>query len=395
MPHASHTLYEYLQARLASFLDELVLLSAVDCGTHNKAGVDWVGQYFRTKLATLGMRIETQPHARTGDTLVARGYGAGSARLLLIGHLDTVYPDGWPQAHPFTIDGDVARGPGTADMKAGLLAGCYALEALHAQGFDDFAEIAFVFNSDEEIGSPTSRELIEREAYGRDAALVLECGRENGDIVSARNGIAHYTLSVQGRSAHAGVEPERGRNAILELAHQVIAAQALNGSIPGATVNVGVISGGTVVNVVPAGAQAQIDVRARDQAGLDAISAALHKLATQATVPDTHATLAGTILRPPMEKTPATARLVSLYQIAARALGLDVHDAATGGTSDANFTAALGVPTLDGLGPVGGLDHGPDEYVRISSIVPRTLLLAELIRAIARSAARTADARTA
>lgn len=375
-------LHKYLQAQLAPFLDELAALSAIDCGTYNKAGVDRVGGYFRDKFAALGWNVDVFPHDGFGDTLVARRSGSGTARLLLIGHLDTVYPDGWPLGHPFTIDGDTARGPGTADMKAGLLAGYYALAALHEIGFNNFAEIAFVLNSDEEIGSPTSRAIIEREAIGRDAVLVLECGRENGDIVSARKGNAKYTLSVQGRSAHAGVEPERGRNAIIELAYQVIAAQALNGQVPGATVNVGVITGGTLVNVVPAAAEAQIDVRAIDQPGIDRINVRLHENTARTTVPDTQVLLTGGILRPPMEKTPAIDQLAALCREVARNLGFEVRDAATGGTSDANFTAALGIPSLDGLGPVGGLDHSPDEYIVVSSILPRTRLLAHLIEAI-------------
>ncbi len=377
-----HMLRDHVQARLPQFLEELATLSMIDCGTYNKAGVDQVGAYFHEKLTSLGMQVDVEPHPALGDTLIGRWHGSGFKRLLLIGHLDTVYPDGWPQTHPFMIEGDIAHGPGTADMKAGLLAGLYAIEALHECGFDDFAEIAFLLNSDEEIGSPASSAIIEREAQGRDAVLVLECGRENGDIVSARKGIAKFALHVQGRSAHAGVDPERGRNAILELAHQVIAAQSLAGNVPGTTVNVGVVTGGMKVNVVPAEAEAQIDVRARDRAGIDAIIAALHTSVARTTVPDTMVTLDGGLLRPPMEKTEAIARLVELYQQAAQELGFQVNDAATGGASDANFTASLGIPSLDGLGPVGGQDHSPDEYIQISSVIPRTAILAALIHSI-------------
>src|SRR5205823_2410118 len=188
---------------------------------------------------------------------------------------------------PFRMEGDVARGPGTADMKAGLLSGLYALDALRTVGFDRFAEIAFVLNSDEEVGSPTSKPLIEREAQECDAVLVLEAGRENGDIVSARKGVAQFTLHVHGRSAHAGVEPQKGRNAIVELAHQIVALQALSGTVPGATVNVGVVQGGTRPNVVPAEASADLDVRAVDRASLDAIIAAIRARIAHTTVPET------------------------------------------------------------------------------------------------------------
>src|SRR5919204_5225944 len=164
----------YVQARLDLFLSDLAALSGMDCGTYDKAGVDAVGHVLREKLERMGLAVEVYDGGALGDSLVARWRGRGGARVLLIGHLDTVYPQGWPREQPFRLEGDVARGPGTADMKAGLLAGLYALDALRAAGFDRFAEIAFVLNSDEEVGSPTSQPLIECEAHGRDAVLVLE-----------------------------------------------------------------------------------------------------------------------------------------------------------------------------------------------------------------------------
>ena len=374
----------YLQPRQDLFLTELAALSLMDCGTDNKAGVDAVGRVMRARLESLGLDVEAHDGGDRGDTLVGRWRGVGGARLLLVGHLDTVYPLGWPEAHPFHIEGDIARGPGTCDMKAGVLGGLYALDALRAASFDDFAEIAFILNGDEEVSSPVSSAVIAREAWGRDAVLVLEAARENGDIVSARKGFAQFDLHIQGRAAHAGVEPEKGRHALLELAHQIVALQALNGTIPGTTVNVGVAAGGMRRNIVPDEARAELDVRARDAAGMDAIIAALHAQATRMTVPGTPVTLKGGVVRAPMEKTAASARLVEWCQEAARALGFAVQDAATGGGSDANNTAALGVPTIDGLGPIGGLDHSPHEYITISSVVPRTAMLAGLIARICR-----------
>ena len=375
----------YLQPRQDLFLTELAALSLMDCGTDNKAGVDAVGRVLRVRLERLGMDVAEHDGGDRGDTLVGRWHGAGHARLLLVGHLDTVYPLGWPEEHPFHVAGDIARGPGTCDMKAGVLVGLYALDALRAAGFDHFAEIAFILNGDEEVSSPVSRAVIEREALGRDAVLVLEAARENGDIVSARKGFAQFDIHVQGRAAHAGVEPEKGCHALLELAHQIVGLQALNGMIPGATVNVGVAAGGMRRNIVPDEANAELDVRARDAAGMDAIIAALWAQAAHTTVPGTIAALEGGIVRAPMEKTAASTRLVEWCQEAARGLGFTVQDAATGGGSDANNTAALGVPTIDGLGPIGGLDHSPREYIKISSVVPRTAMLAGLIARVCRS----------
>ena len=386
MPEGDTMLLDLLQTRLDSFLRDLAMLSHIDCGTYDKAGVDAAGRALQEKLEASGLAVERHDGGALGDTLVARRRGRGRARVLLIGHLDTVYPVGWPAAHPFAVEGDTARGPGTADMKAGLLAVLYALDALRAGDFDDYDELAFVLNSDEEIGSPGSKDLIAREARGRDAVLVLEAGRANGDIVSARKGSAHFDLQVTGRAAHAGVEPEKGRSAVLELAHLVVALHALNGTVPGATVNAGVVQGGTRRNVVADRASALIDVRARDEDGLERIIAAIRALTAAPTVPDTVTTLAGAVTHPPMERTAASERLIGWCREAARDAGFDVRDTATGGGSDGNTTAALGVPTLDGLGPVGGDAHNPGEYVLVSSIMPRTAMLAGLIRRICQHA---------
>jgi len=374
----------YLESKRAAYLDDLSVLSSMDCGTYDKPGVNAAGAMLRARLEDLGLAVEVHDGGTLGSSLVARWHGHGTAKLLLLGHLDTVYPAGWPAAHPFEIRGDVALGPGTCDMKAGVLAGLYALDALRATGFDHYGEIAYLLTSDEEIGAPSSRWLIEREARGRDAVLVLEAGRENGGIVSARKGVAFFTLTTHGRAAHAGVEPEKGRNAILALAHHIVALQALNGVVPNATLNVGVVDGGMRPNVVPEEASAQVDVRAADHAALEAIIAAIRAQAARLTVPETTAELAGGISYPPMEKTPASARLVEWCQEAAREAGFTVRDAVTGGGSDGNTTAALGVPTLDGLGPVGGLDHSPREYIEVASVVPRIAMLAGLIEKICR-----------
>ena len=377
-----HDFLAYLRPKQDLILAELATLSLMDCGTDNKPGVDAVGRVMRARLESLGLDVEAHDGGERGDILVGRWRGAGRARLLLVGHLDTVYPLGWPREHPFHVEGDIARGPGTCDMKAGVLVGLYALDALRAASFDDVAEIAFILNGDEEVSSPVSSAVIAREALGRDAVLVLEAARENGDIVSARKGFAQFDLHVQGQAAHAGVEPEKGRHALLELAHQIVALQALNGTIPGATVNVGVAAGGMRRNIVPDAARAELDVRARDAGGMDAIIAALRARTARTTVSDVTVTLEGGVVRAPMEKSAASARLVAWYQEAARALGFAVQDAATGGGSDANNTAALGAPTIDGLGPIGGLDHSPHEYITISSVVPRTAMLAGLIARI-------------
>ncbi|MDE3088945.1 MAG: M20 family metallopeptidase [Chloroflexota bacterium] len=394
----------FLSSALPNYLRDLEALVNTDCGTHNKAGVDQVARRVRERCREFGAEVIDYPQPKYGDMLYARWKGPSSfgsaqdgsgrhARILLIGHTDTVYSDGTASQFPFHRRGARLLGPGVSDMKSGLLAGIYAAHAVVQSGFDQFAEIGMFCNSEEEIGSPVSRTLYPQFARGADAALVLEAARESGAIVSARKGVGTYKLKVRGKSAHAGVEPEKGANAILALARYTDALSALNGLRPGLTLNVGVVRGGTRPNVVADLAEAEIDVRvarAADAAPLDeAMRAALVgdpavSRGARAVVPGTTAELTGGISNPPMEKTDASARLVALAQDAARELGFEIEDVATGGGSDGNHIAALGTPTIDGLGPIGGKSHNAmEEWLDEKSIVPRVALLARLIVKIA------------
>jgi glutamate carboxypeptidase len=387
-------LRRYLESARPAYLADLERLVNIDCGSYTKAGVDQVGQWVATQLRKLGADVEIEPNEKLGDTVVAVMRGARTQKALLIGHTDTVFPDGTVAARPYTVRDGRAYGPGVDDMKGGLLAGLYALQALRALHDDTaapadwlpFRRLTFVANPDEELGSPLSTATIRREAEGADVALVLESGRENGNIVSARKGIAEYVLAVSGRAAHAGVEPEKGRSAIVEAAHKTLALAALNGRWPGVTFNVGVVRGGTRTNVVAESTELEIDVRATNRADMEAAEAAIRDIASVSTVPDVSATVARTILWWPMEKTPQTAALVDLAVDLASRIGFDLRDTATGGASDANTTSGMGVSTLDGLGPIGGSAHAPGEYLEIDSIVPRTTLLAALLLSVGRSA---------
>jgi glutamate carboxypeptidase len=303
---------------------------------------------------------------------------------LLIGHMDTVFDPGTAAARPFRIEEGVATGPGVTDMKGGLLTGLYALEALKALGDLPFERLVFIANPDEEIGSPASTPVIREHATRSDLALVLECARANGDIVSSRKGVADLRMRIRGRAAHAGVEPEKGRNAILEAAHKTVALHALNGRWPGVTVNVGVVRGGTRVNVVAEEATIDIDLRAVSRAAMEEAEVAVRAIAEQSTVPEVTAEVEQLARHWPMEKLAASARLVEHAQSIARRLGFPANDAATGGGSDANTTAGMGIPSLDGLGPVGGNDHSPLEYLEVASIVPRTAMVAALLLAVSR-----------
>jgi glutamate carboxypeptidase len=376
-----------VEQALPAYLADLERLVNTDCGSYTKAGVDTVGRWTAGFLGRLGASVESRSHDTLGETVVATFDGAtGSGpRLLLIGHLDTVFDEGTAAERPFRIEDGVARGPGVTDMKSGLLAGLYAIQAIRdGLGGLPFERLVFVANPDEEIGSPSSSPHIRALAADADACLVLECARANGDIVSARKGILDLRLTVHGRAAHAGVEPEKGRNAIVEAARLVHDLQALNGRWPGVTVNPGVISGGTRPNVVPERCSIEVDIRAIARADLEAAEAAIRELAASTIVPDTRIEIEQMGRHWPMEKLERSGRLVEHAQAVARRLGFEVNDTLTGGASDANTTAGLGVPTIDGLGPIGGNDHSPAEYLDVDSIVPRTTLLAGLLVAIAR-----------
>ena len=358
------------------FLAELASLVNLDCGSYTRDGVNQVADFCTDAFRGLGASVERIPHERLGDLVTGRLQGDGP-RVLLIGHMDTVFEAGTAAARPFRMDGDRAFGPGVTDMKAGLLAGFHALAALQAAGVRP--SVTYVCNPDEEIGSPFSSPHIRELVPQHDLAFVLECARANGDLVSARKGVADFHVTVTGRAAHAGVEPEKGRSAILEAAHKVVALHALNGRWPGVTVNAGVIAGGTRPNVVAERCLVKVDVRAASVAEFEAATDALQQIVSDATVAGTQAEARRVSGHAPMEKSAAAARLVSLAQDIAHGLGFDLADASTGGASDANTTAGMGLPTLDGLGPIGGDDHSADEWLDTSSIVPRVALLAGLI----------------
>ena len=377
-----------IAADLPAYLDDLRRLVDTDCGSYTPEGVNEIGRWTADFLRELGAELDIRPDpsGRFGDTVVATFSGrSGGARVLLIGHMDTVFDPGTVAERPFRIDDGVAYGPGVTDMKSGLLAGLYALKSIIGeQGGLPFERLTFIANPDEEVGSPTSSVHIREVAADADACLVLECARANGDIVSARKGILDTRLTVHGRAAHAGVEPEQGRNAILEAARLVRDLHGLNGRWPGVSVNVGVIRGGTRPNVVAERCELEVDVRATTSEGLDAVEAAVREVAAATEVADTTVDAQVMVAWRPMEKLERSGRLVEHAQAVAARLGFSIKDTSTGGASDANTTSGMGVPSLDGLGPVGGSDHSPSEYLDVDSIVPRTALLAGLLLAIAR-----------
>ncbi|HXE31858.1 MAG TPA: M20 family metallopeptidase [Terriglobales bacterium] len=314
--------------------------------------------------------------AGAGCTATLHEYGlqldCGHApRVLLLGHLDTVYAAGTLARMPYRREGERVFGPGVFDMKGGVVQALYALQALRAAGRAPEARLLFVF--DEEIGSKGSRPLTERLAREAAAVLVLEPAAEGGRLKTARKGIALYQLEARGVAAHAGVDFEKGSSAIAALARGIAELAAWCDLERGVTLNPGVIAGGTRANVVAESARAELDVRAWSAADLEDVDRRLRKLPLAVT---------GGINRPPMEASAAGAALFARAQAAGRSLGLALEAARTGGGSDGNFTAALGVPTLDGLGMVGAGAHAAHELIEVGQFAPRTALLAELMGAL-------------
>jgi glutamate carboxypeptidase len=335
------------------------------------ACADQVAQVF---LQRTGARALRHPRPERGDHLEIR-IGVGAEPILLLCHHDTVWSQGTLARLPFRVDGDRVTGPGSYDMKAGIVEAAFALEAATLR-----RPVVVLSTSDEEIGSASSRALIEETARAAVAVLVLEPAASGGAIKTARKGIADFTLEVDGRAAHAGVEPEKGISAIEEMAHQVLALSALANPDGGTTINVGVVEGGTRPNVVAARASAQIDVRFLRASEADRVVAAVRGL--QPRLEGAQLRITGGVDRPPMERGPGTVRLAQLAQRLAGEIGFALSETSTGGGSDGNFTAALGTPTLDGLGPDGGGAHADSEHLLIESWLQRTELLRRLIEAL-------------
>ena len=374
-----NTLLHYCERERPWLLETIEALVRLESPSGDAPAINRCLDEFESRLLGLGGNLARVTGGSAGDHLVAE-FGAGPRRVLLLGHIDTVWPAGTITTQPFRLEGARIYGPGVFDMKAGLALAALALRAL-ADGAGAWpGRVALLVTADEETGSATSRALIEAEARASDAALVLEPALPGGSLKTSRKGCGGFELRVTGRAAHAGIEPERGASAVSELARQVLRVEALSDSAAGTTVTVGVIGGGTRPNVVPAEAQALVDVRAATAAEAARIAAALSNLIP--VDPRTSLAVSGGFDRPPMERTPGTAHLFALASEVAAELGRALGEGGTGGGSDGNLTAAIGVPTLDGLGATGGGAHAEDEHVETRDLAWRAALLAGLLHRI-------------
>lgn len=364
-----------------AYADDLSRLVAIDSGSEDPAGVNRVADWIQARLERLGFETERRtPDAAYGDVLVGRRRGAGTRRIVLFAHMDTVFERGDAAARPFSVDErGMAHGPGVTDDKAGVIAGLHAAAHLIDAGAESYGELVLVFTPDEEIGSPVGGPELQRIAGGADLAFCLECARENGDLVVARKGVIDLDLEVAGVAAHSGIEPERGAHAGLEAAHLTVFLQALADPATRLTVNVGVLRAGDRTNVVPDRALLRVELRAASAEVLDTAMRRIRERAQSPVVAGTAITVTGTDHCPPLEETEQIAALGRRAVAIAATLGFEPGLARTGGVSDGNRVAALGVPTLDGLGPVGGGDHSPGEWLDLASVPQRIALLAALI----------------
>jgi len=352
-------------------------LVEIESPSNNKPALDRLGQFIAARLRDVGAQVTTVPQTQVGDHLLATWGEGGAPPVVTLCHIDTVWPIGTLAARPWREEEGKLYGPGAFDMKAGTAILLTALRYLRETNMPLARPLRMLFTTDEETGSDTSRALIESTA--RDAVLVicLEPALPGGALKTFRKGTGDFTLTAHGRAAHAGADHAKGINAIEEIARQALALQQMTDYEAGTTVNVGVISGGTVNNVVPERAQIKVDVRVSTRAEGERIHRAITGLQPQLT--GARLEIEGKLDRPPMERTPQIVAAFQRAQAIGASLGLDLIEGATGGASDGNFTGALGIPTLDGMGAMGDGGHAVHEHVLTHSLPERAALLAAIL----------------
>lgn len=369
---------DWLASQRQAMIDLLRDVVNIDSGSYEKAGVDAVGARFERHFAEHGISSRRESHGTFGDALHAEVAKPGSNEkpVLLMGHRDTVFGKGEAGRRPFTIKDKRAYGPGVADMKAGLVMNVFVATAFHKFGGSPHP-IKVLITSDEEIGSPSSRPVIEREGRAARAVFNSEPGRPTGNVVTSRKGGIFMHMAVTGKAAHSGANFAAGISAIGELAHKIIQIHALTDLTKGITLNVGLVSGGQSVNTTAPYAEGQIDMRYVDPKDRATVMAEIERIIATPYVPGTSAvlTIKGEFV--PVVQSEASRALFEGYQAAAKQAGLTTLEGEfSGGCADSGFTAAVGTPTICGVGPVGGLAHTPEEYLELDSIVPRAQTLA-------------------
>jgi glutamate carboxypeptidase len=371
-----NTLLASCNANQPWLLETIGALVRLESPSSDKTAVDRCGAELAERLKAIGGHVERLPRESRGDIVRASFPGAAGRQVLLLGHFDTVWPVGQLERMPFHEVSGRLHGPGVFDMKAGIAVAMLAVRTAMDLSLA-LPGVVMLWTTDEEIGSVASRALIEEEARRSSAVLVLEPSLPGGAAKTSRKGCGEFTLTVHGVPAHAGVDPGKGASAIVELAHQILAIQSIQDLARGISVNVGIVAGGSRTNVVAEEARAAIDVRVPSMADVAEVETALRDLAPRVT--GTRLVVTGGVDRPPLERSEGVVRLYRLAKDVAAELGRDLGEGATGGGSDGNFTAALGVPTLDGLGPMGDGAHAHHEHVITTDLAWRAALLCGLL----------------
>ncbi|WP_174732391.1 M20 family metallopeptidase [Mesobacillus harenae] len=343
--------------------------------SYDKSGVDKLGLHLIRKFSEFPIKTNVHKEEAFGNHLRFQ-LGDGENQILLISHLDTVYPKGTIETMPFSKEKGLVKGPGVIDIKASYVMVYHLFDLLQNTDLKNH-QIVWLLTSDEEVGSPTGKAVVRKEAALSKAVLVLEPATDSGAVKTARKGGGKYTIEVTGVSAHAGLNPEDGANAIEELAYQITQIMAFADPRKGTTINTGEIRGGNLFNVVPDSARAEIDVRVLETSEVERIEAAFNSLSVR----NSRAKLvvSGSVYRPPLVKTEQTGKLFQLAKTEASKLGIKYLEKMVGGGSDGNYAAETGCPVLDGLGPYGGGAHSPLEFLRTESIAERTAILYGLI----------------
>src|SRR6476646_7137393 len=380
-------LLQYCEEHRADMLDVLKRMVELESPSDNKAAVDRLGEYLAQQFESLGGKVTFFPQETCGAHLKVDFRGDNGKPVLLLGHFDTVWPLGTLKTMPFRVENGRAFGPGIYDMKAGITMMIFALRALRTAGRPESSvsslcrPITVLLDTDEEVGSTTGRPVVEATAKDCEAVLGLEPSQSlKGQLKTARKGVGDYTIRVRGRASHAGVDFEKGHSAVIELSRQVLEIAKFTDVARGITVNPGVIHGGTRTNVVAAEAVAEVDIRIARAADADELEKKFTSL--RPVDPNCTVEISGGLNRPPMERTEGTVRLFRLAQEQAKLMDMTLDEASTGGGSDGNFTSALGIPTLDGLGAVGEGAHASNESIILEELPRRAALLVALIRSL-------------
>lgn len=379
---------DFINSRKDEYISDLETLVNMDSSSDNLDGIAAVARFLIPRLEAIGFSARLE---RLGDRGVpclqaTNGPQDEMCDIMFLGHMDTVFPTGEAAKRPFTADHARAYGPGVCDMKGGLLVALHVLEALDHAGVLNRSSFGICFNGDEEVGSAASREWIETHARNSRRVFVFEPCRPGHRFVLQRKGGGGYEIIARGTSAHAGVEPEKGANAAVEIAHQILAVQQFNAqSAAGTSTHVTVVHGGDKTNIIPDNARASVDVRVARKDEIGAVEAFFSSLPAKTHVPGVTLAVSGGVDRPPMESDEPTMQLWRMIETQAGKMGLTIEPIATGGCSDGNFSSAVGVPTIDGMGPIGANAHRSDEYIELGSIVPQIQLIASVCEVISRT----------